>query len=135
PAEAGAVITEVVEQSPAARGGIQPGDVILSFDGKRLEVGANLRWLSSTAGPGRVVDVGVLRGGEERVLRVKMERLPIQEIPEIPALEQSAQPGTAKAEFSTHFGIEVEGLTRSLAQKLGATGRDGVVVIRVDAQS
>jgi serine protease Do len=127
----GVVVTEVVEKSPAARGGIKPGDVIMKFDGSPLDTGASLQWLSSTAGAGRVVDVTVLRGGDKRTLKVKMEKLPDQDFPEIPTLESTSTNPVDEPDF----GVEVEALTRSLARQLGAADHMGVVVTSVGTDS
>ncbi|TDP76645.1 serine protease Do [Bradymonas sediminis] len=127
----GAVVTEVVAESPAARGGLKVGDVVLGFDNDSLDSGVSLRWLSSTAGAGRVVDIDVLRDGERRTLAVKMGKLPDQTIPKIPG----RQARVASTNLHPEFGVEVEPLTRSLADELGASGHRGVVVTKVGTRS
>jgi serine protease Do len=59
----GAVLEFVVAQGPADKAGLQPGDVVVAFDGTPIERFAQLQWLASTAGVGRVVTVRVLRQG------------------------------------------------------------------------
>lgn len=127
----GAVVTEVVAKSPAAQGGLKVGDVVMGFDNDSLESGVSLRWLSSTAGAGRVVDIDILRDGERRTLAVKMGKLPDQSYPEIPGRQTKATP----TKIHPEFGVEVEALTRSLADELGASGHRGVVVTKVGIRS
>lgn len=129
----GVVVTEVVPDGPAAKGGLQVGDVVMGFDNDVLDGGVSLRWLSSTAGAGRVVDVDILRDGERRRLSVTMGELPNQTFPEIPgrATVSSSPAPPAQPEF----GVEVEALTRSRADELGASGHRGVVVTKVGTRS
>ncbi len=70
------VVMEVHTGGPAAAGGLQPGDVITGFEGRRVASAARLRWYVSTAGVGREVSLTVRRGGDERSLRVHLGELP-----------------------------------------------------------
>lgn len=71
----GVYVAGVVPGSPAAKGGIVRGDVVLRFDGEDAEL-ATLPWLASVAGVGRKVEVVVWRDGAERTIPVTMEPLP-----------------------------------------------------------
>lgn len=129
----GVVVTEVVADSPAQRGGIRAGDVILSFDGSPLKSGDSLRWLSSVAVAGQEVDVHILRGARRSTLNVRMEQLPNQKFPTIPQISpaRKAAPGALPL-----LGVEVEVLSRAAANRLGAADQGGVLVTRVrDASS
>src|SRR5690554_327027 len=127
----GVVVTEVVPDSPAADGGLKVGDVVLGFDNDSLDGGVSLRWLSSTAGAGRVVEVDILRDGKRQSLSVKMGELPNQTFPEISGRDSLSYTPPLHPEF----GVEVEALTRSLADELGASGHRGVVVTKVGTRS
>ncbi len=61
---AGAVIERVVRGGPAERGGLEPGDVIVAFDGQPIERSTQLQWLASTAGVGRSATVRLRRAGK-----------------------------------------------------------------------
>jgi serine protease Do len=60
----GAVVERVEENSPAAKAKLQPGDVIVGFDGQPVERGTYLQWLASTAGVGKVVTIRAIRAGQ-----------------------------------------------------------------------
>jgi len=62
--EQGAVVEGVEPGGPADRAHLEPGDVILAFDGAPLLPGSLLRWLASTAGVGKVVTLRVSRYGK-----------------------------------------------------------------------
>ncbi len=127
----GALVTEVIDNSPASKGGIHSGDVILTFDGTQLKNSDQLPWLSSTAGVGRTVDVELLRHKKRQTLHVKMEELPNQEHPKIPTASSVAP----KRPTNADFGVRVKALTASLARQLGAADTNGVVVTSVDQQT
>jgi Do/DeqQ family serine protease len=61
----GALVGEVAPGSPAARSGLQPGDVILEFDGKKVEGSAELRLMVSKAQPGSDIPSVVFRNGKK----------------------------------------------------------------------
>jgi hypothetical protein len=69
------VITDVLGDSPGERAGFQPGDVVLSYDGKRIFKAAELQRATTQGRLGVGVTVEVLRGGE--VVRFYPARGPI----------------------------------------------------------
>jgi serine protease Do len=70
PPDAGVVIGDVAQGSPAARAGLQPGDVILTLDGKRMENGRQFRINVYTRGAGDTVTLDVQRGDRRLTLKV-----------------------------------------------------------------
>ena len=72
----GAVIAEVVANSPAARAGLQPGDVVTRIDGEPISGRAALIRTVGTRTPGSVVKVEVTRDGEPMVFDVKLTTRP-----------------------------------------------------------
>jgi serine protease Do len=68
--DAGAILSDVVPGSPAARAGLQPGDLILSLDGKRIENGRQFRINLYTRGIGDTVAIEAQRGTSKFTARV-----------------------------------------------------------------
>lgn len=66
----GVIITDVDPQGPGARAGLQPGDIVLSLDGKVMENGRQFRVNFYTRGIGDTVVLEVLRGERRLTLRV-----------------------------------------------------------------
>ena len=73
PHVAGAMVASVVSGSPAAKAGFQPNDVILQFDGQRVQSAAQLRRLIEETPAGRTVKVQISRAGKLQTLEPKIE--------------------------------------------------------------
>jgi S1-C subfamily serine protease len=73
---AGAYVQQVVENSPAAKGGIQVGDIIMEIDGKKLtdEADSSLANIVNKKKIGDEVTVKLWREGKEQSLRLKLEK-------------------------------------------------------------
>jgi serine protease Do len=71
----GAVVEYVASGGPADQGNLQPGDIIVAFEGRPIDHSAQLRWLASTAGVGRTVTVRVQRGKKQFDIRLTLGRL------------------------------------------------------------
>ena len=71
----GALVAGVTDKGPAAEAKIEPGDVIVSFDGKPITEMRDLPRLVADAAIDKAVDVVVIRKGAELTLKVKVGRL------------------------------------------------------------
>lgn len=69
---AGALVSSVEKGSPAAKGGLEPGDVILGIDGKTIEAAGELPAAVATKMPGETARLQVWRKGETRNIDVKV---------------------------------------------------------------
>jgi len=72
----GVIISDVQEDSPAAKGGIKRGDVVLSYNGRHVKNMTEFRQMVSSTKPGTKVDIVVLRDGKEKKLKVKIGEMP-----------------------------------------------------------
>jgi putative serine protease PepD len=73
PDAAGATITEVMPDTPAARAGLEADDVIVAVDDQPVSDGIALIVAIRTHLPGETVEMSVVRGGEERVVEVELD--------------------------------------------------------------
>jgi serine protease Do len=71
----GAVVEYVSPGGPADRASLQPGDIIVAFDGQPIERSAQLQWLASTAGVGRPVTLRVQRATKPFDVKVTLGEL------------------------------------------------------------
>ena len=120
---AGALVAQVLEGGPAAKGGLQVGDVILSLDGKPIIMSADLPHLVGRLKPGSKAELDVVRDGARKKLQVAIAALP-EEGEELAGIEG---PGVERS--SNRLGVKVVELTEE--QKKGLDLKGGVVIKEV----
>ncbi len=128
PGSDGALVAGITPDSPAARAGIQVGDVILSFN--QTEVGdlKDLPRLVAEATPGKQAKLTVWRDGKERELEVTIMRTP-------ETVASAPEPETGATEGGK-LGLVLAPLTPELRNRYGVeTGVHGTLVVEVDAES
>ena len=128
----GALVSEVVKDSPAARGGVQAGDVILSFNGVSIKDSDQLGWLVSTGGTRAPVPVKLVRDGKEQSFDLSLEAIPNQKRPNIPSRKKDPPKVDHGLE---NLGLAVKNLDEQLARHLGARDTNGVVITQLDQAS
>jgi serine protease Do len=74
--EKGALVTDVIKNSPADKAGLKRGDLIVEFDGKSVEDTTSLRNMVANTVPGKAVLTRVIRQGKEETLSVTIGELP-----------------------------------------------------------
>ncbi len=115
----GVLVADVVDGSPAAKSGVQAGDVIVEFDGKKIESPVDLQRAVGLTQPGTGAKVKLLREKREQTVDVK-----IAEVPD----DLQAKAGRGK----DLLGLDVKPVTPELARQLGLRSTEGVVVASVD---
>ncbi len=120
----GVLIADVVQDSPANKAGLQAGDIILEFDGKKIEAPPDLQRGVGLTAPGKSVTVKVWRDRVEKQLELK-----IAETPE----EGQALRSTTRGK--TLLGMDVRPVTPEAARQLNLRDASGVIVARVDEAS
>ena len=122
----GALVAQVGGNSPAERAGIESGDIIVAVDDAQIEVSADLPHVVGLLAPGDVVDVTIIREGEETLLEVEIGAL---EADEIASVETTlSEPGTVGV-----LGMTVKEIEDS--DESGPAVRGGVVVSSVEPGS
>jgi serine protease Do len=131
----GALVSAVTPESPAAKGGIQTGDVIMKFDGKDVSSMRGLPKMVAQTPIGKSVDVELLRKGQKTTVQVAIGRLTEDEdVSEAPSL--SRQDGDEKAPQTALLGLKLSPITDQLRAKYKLDqNAKGVVVVEVDPDS
>jgi Do/DeqQ family serine protease len=123
---AGSVVASVVDKGPAAEGGLQRSDVILSVDGFGVDDPESFGYRFATRPLGGVTTLSVLRGGKRVVIPVKL----------IPAPELRPREPVTLSGRSPLAGLTVMNLSPALAEELAIdAGTDGVVVGEIEEGS
>ena len=71
--QTGVYVAEVVVNSPAQKGGLKAGDIILKYNNKFVDNSKDLVNQVGSTSPGTTVDVGVLRKNKKRIITVSIE--------------------------------------------------------------
>jgi len=127
PRAEGALVRGVENNSPAAQGGIQPGDVILSFNGTRIEKSVELPRVVSNTAPGSRAVVRVWRQGVERELTVTVGTFGEERVAQGPS---STEPEPKPSKASDLLGLSVRDL--SAAEKRDLRVESGVFVVQAE---
>ncbi|GGU66786.1 serine peptidase [Pseudomonas laurentiana] len=120
---AGALVAQVLEDGPAAKGGLQVGDVILSLNGQPIIMSADLPHLVGGLKEGAKASLEVVRDGKRRNLDVTIGALPDDD-QEVVA---SANGGVERS--SNRLGVSVADLNAEQKKALDLKG--GVVIKEV----
>ncbi len=119
----GALVAQLVEDGPAAKGGLQVGDVILSLNGQSINESADLPHLVGNMKPGDKINLDVIRNGQRKSLSMAVGSLPDDD-------EEIASMGAPGAERSSNrLGVTVADLTAEQRKSLDIQG--GVVIKEV----
>ena len=124
----GVIVREVRDNTPAAKAGVQPGDVIEKFAGQAVNTPLELQGLVERSPIGSSQPLILLRDGKELTVQVASKELPSDETVASKFTEHGE--GGAHATFDK-LGIQAETLTSSLAEQLGAKADFGVAVTDV----
>jgi Do/DeqQ family serine protease len=122
----GALVSDVTPGSPAAKAGLERGDIIVKLNGDDVSGSNELSLHISEMSPGSVAHLQVVRNGQTQQRDVTVS--------EFPQHGQANQPfGTGSSALT---GLHVEDLTQDIARQLGLpVDTFGVVVTQVDPSS
>ncbi|WP_302175742.1 DegQ family serine endoprotease [uncultured Hydrogenophaga sp.] len=124
----GALVRGVEPDSPAAKAGIEPGDIILKFDGKEVEKSVDLPRMVGNTKPGNRSSVTVLRRGNQRDLSITVAELePDRPETRAAAPEPKAAPVTPALQ---NLGLALAELTPAERKELALKG--GVRIASAD---
>jgi serine protease Do len=119
----GALVDEAQADTPAAKAGIQAGDVITAVNGTPVKDARTLAREISGMAPGSSAKLDVLRKGEEKSITVTLATMPNQPQKHASADDEGVTPGTPRL-----------GLSVAPASEVAGAGSKGVVITAVDPE-
>ncbi|MCX6833704.1 MAG: PDZ domain-containing protein [candidate division Zixibacteria bacterium] len=153
PTERGAIINEVVDDSPAERAGLKEDDIIISYDGKVVRDDDDLTDLVSDSRPGDTVSLTIIRDGKEQQIKAELGRRPrshgwygnldhfeaprAPRMPKMPALPSPVVPDYytySSGDDRPYIGVSLLEISRKTAESLGSD-RSGVLIDDVEKGS
>lgn len=123
--EKGVLLVDIAEGGPAEKGGLKIGDIIIEYDGKRIENTQQFRNIVAATKPGKTAKIKIVREGKPETVIVTIGELPIE--PQV----------VSAAQFDNVLkGVFVTELTDEYRQKYNIPKRvSGVVVNNIDEES
>jgi serine protease Do len=120
----GVVIVETLKDSAAEKAGIKPYDVVVEFNGEKVEEVSAFRSRVATLKPGTKAKIVVIRNGNRETLQAELG-------------ESSEQLKSARApeKMMKQLGITVRNLTDDLVERYGYQGQQGVIITSVEPDS
>lgn len=122
----GALIAQVGKESPAERGGLLSGDVIVQFDGEDIETSADLPHVVGLIAPGTLCTVNIIRDGSEQTLEVEVGGLSADQVARVDA-------GVSEDVALVLLGMRVAPADSAVLAEMGLAG--GVVITEVEPGS
>jgi len=126
----GALVAEPQANGPAAKAGIESGDVITAVNGDTVKDARELARTIGSIPPGNAVKLNVLHKGQEKTVNLTLGQLPN-------TLEAKADKDNGDQGSAIPRGTDVPklGLTVAPANSVAGAGKEGVVVTEVDPKS
>ena len=133
----GAVVSSVSPGGAAAKAGMEPGDVIVSYNGKPVTGRDELVRMVVSTKPNSTVPVRVIRDGKERTVSVTVEELDLEAEGNLArggGRDRGDSPETAQ-ETSAGFGLSLSNVTADAARRLKLDDTKGALIQDVEPGS
>ena len=132
----GALVSAVSPGGAADKAGMEPGDVIIAYNGRPVKSSNELVSSVTATRPGTSVPVRIVRDGKEQTINVTVDELDLE-------AEQGAQQsrggrggrGGPEPETTAGFGLTLDNITPDIARQLRLESSRGAVVVDVDPNS
>ena len=131
----GALVAGVDDKGPAKPAGIEPGDVVVKFDGKDIKDPKDLSRVVADTAVGKEVDVVVIRKGKEETRKVTLGRLEDNDKAKEAAAKTKEEPAE-KPVTQKALGLDLAALSKDLRTKYKIKDSvKGVIITGVDGNS
>jgi serine protease Do len=124
----GALISQIANDGPAAKSGLEPGDIIIEFDGEAIETSADLPHVVGLIAPGTEVDVLIVRNRKQKTIEVEVGGLDADD-----SVDQAYGNADSDAGRGGRLGISVEEAPEEMLTRWDLAG--GVLVRSVEPDS
>jgi serine protease Do len=121
----GVLISDVLKDSPAQKGGVKKGDVVLEYDGKKVEERGQFTKMVGNTPVGKKVKIVVWRNKEQNTLWVTIGEFSDKKVAQ----------AAPQAEEKHTWGIAVQDVTRAMAEQAGLPDDNGVMITEVEPGS
>lgn len=142
PKRRGELVQTVQDDSPAARAGLKPGDIITKVNGKDVTADQTVSFLVANLEPGAKVPVELLRDAKQVAINVTLGKRPSEAELQAqtqtfdPDAEEPMEPGTSDETIEQKLGLQVMPMSAAVARSLGVSADlQGVVIAAVDPNS
>ncbi|MBW1723212.1 MAG: DegQ family serine endoprotease [Deltaproteobacteria bacterium] len=116
----GVLVADVTKGSPADKAGIRRGDVVVEYNGKKVENVGHFRNMVALTPPGTDVKITVIRDGKREVLTAKLG-----------SLDEAEGAHISQSGLMEKLGFTVQDLTEDLARQFGYEAGHGVIISQV----
>jgi len=121
----GALVAQMEPNGPAERSGLKVGDIILKFNGRKIETSSDLPYVVGPVRAGTTVPVKIIRKGKRRTIDVTVGTRDSSNA-------SAVTPASPEAPAKTRLGLVIEGMTSEMKRTAGV---EGVVIKQVVANS
>src|SRR5262245_40459566 len=130
----GAIVASVLPNSAAQKAGLEPGDVVVEFNGRPVTNRDELVKMVVATKPGTTVPVKILRNKQEKTLTITVEQLDLDAEQQTAQSRRSNNSGSDNSETQgSGFGLTLSNLTPQIARRLQLpSGRSGALARDVD---
>jgi serine protease Do len=130
----GAVVASVLPNSAAQKAGLEPGDVVVEYNGRPVPNRDELVKMVVATKPGTSVPIKIFRNRQERTLTCTVEQLDLDaEQQNLQSRRNNSSPNDNSETQGSGFGLTLSNLTSQIARRLQLpAGRSGVLISDVD---
>jgi serine protease Do len=120
PVGKGAVVTQVMPDSPAAAAKLQPLDLVLKFNGKDVRGPSDMQGIVERMKPGTAYPMQIVRDGKEMTLNVEVKEMPQDyALASDTLVQEKPEQKAPRSDSVTELGIDIEAATPNVLKQLG----------------